>query len=70
MTCLDEYLKRSSWLSEKGRNQLLLCRLQPQREIQKPSIAGWVKVVLKKAGIDIYITKPIQVDQQQLQKLK
>ena len=52
MTCLDVYLKRFSSWSKKGQTQLLLSHLKPHKEIQKSTRAGWVKIVLRKAGID------------------
>ena len=30
----------------------MLSHLKPYKEIKKPTLAGWVKIVLKKAGID------------------
>ena len=52
MTCLEVYLKRSNSWREKGQTQLLLSHLKPHKEIQKSTLAGWVKIVLRKAGID------------------
>ena len=52
MTCLDVYLKRSNSWREKGQIQLLLSHLKPHKEIQKSTLSGWVKIVLRKAGID------------------
>ena len=51
-TCLEEYLKRFNSWREKGQSQLLLSHLKPHKEIQKTTLAGWVKIVLRKAGID------------------
>ena len=45
MTCLEEYLKRSTSWREKWRSQLLLSHLKPHKETQKLTLAG-------KAGID------------------
>ena len=52
MTCLNVYLKRSNSWREKGQTQLLLSHLKPHQEIQKSTLSGWVKIVLRKAGID------------------
>ena len=52
MTRLDVYLKRSNSWREKGKTQLLLSHLRTHKEIQKSTLAGWVKIVLRKAGID------------------
>ena len=52
MACLDTYLKRSNSWCEKRQTELLLSYLKPQKEIQKFTPARWVKVVLRKAGID------------------
>ena len=52
MTCLEEYLKRSTSWREKGQSQLLLNHLKSPKEIQKPTLAIRVKIVLRKAGID------------------
>ena len=52
MTYLEEYLKRSYSWREKGQSQLLLNHLKPHKEIQKSTLAGWVKIVPRKAGID------------------
>ena len=51
-TYLELYLKRSNSWREKGQTQLLLSHLKPHKEIQKSTLAGWVKIVLRKAGID------------------
>ena len=53
-TCLEEYLKRFNSWREKGQSQLLLSHLKPHKEIQKTTLAGWVKIVLRKAGIDTW----------------
>ena len=52
MTCLDVNLKRSNSWREKGQTQLLLSHLKLHKEIQKSTLAGWVKIVLRKAGVD------------------
>ena len=52
MTCLEVYLKRSNSWREKGQTQLLLSHLKPHKETQKSTLVGWVKIVLRKAGID------------------
>ena len=52
MTCLEEYLKRSNSWPEKGQSQLLMSHLKPPNEIQKSTLAGRVKIVFRKAGID------------------
>ena len=49
---VNVYLKRSNSWREKGQTQLLLSHLKPHKEIQKSTLAGWVKIVLRKAGID------------------
>ena len=51
MTCIEEYLKRSTSWHEKGPSQLLMSHLKPHKETQKFTLAGWVKIVLRKAGI-------------------
>ena len=52
MVCLDTYVKRSNSWCEKGQPELLRSYLKPQKEIQKFTLACWVKIVLRKAGID------------------
>ena len=52
MTCLDLYLISSNSRREKGQTQLLLSHLKLHKEIQKSTLAGWVKIVLRNAGID------------------
>ena len=52
MICLEGYLKRSSSWRKKGQCQLLLSHLKPNKEIQKSTLTGWVKIVLRKADID------------------
>ena len=58
MTCIEEYLRRSNSWRQKGQCQLLLSHLKPCKEIQKSTLAGWVKIVLRKAGIDTSQFKP------------
>ena len=50
--CLEEYLKWSSSWRKKGQCQLLLSHLKPNKEIQKSTLTGSVKIVLRKADID------------------
>ena len=53
LTCLEKYLKGPTHGVRKGRvNCYILSHLKPHKEIQKSSLAGWVKIVLRKAGID------------------
>ena len=52
MTYLEEYLKRSTSWREKEQSQLLLSHFKPYKEIQKSTHTGWVKSVLRNAGID------------------
>ena len=69
-TCLEEYLESSNSWCEKGHSQLLLSHLKPHKEIKKSTLAGWVKIIPRKAGIDTSQFNPIHVDQQQLPKLR
>jgi len=57
VTCIDEYLKRSALWRNQGQDQLLLSHLKPYKEVQSSTIANWVKLVLKKAGIDTSLYK-------------
>lgn len=52
MICLEGHLKRSNSWCKKGQCQLLLSHLKPNKEIQKSTLTGWVKIVLRKADID------------------
>ena len=70
MACLDICLKRSNSWREKGQSELLRSYLKPQKEIQKFTLARWVKIVLRKAGIDTSQFKAHYVDHQQLLKLR
>ena len=57
VSCIEEYLIRSESWRTKGQCQLLLSHLKPHKEVQKSTISGWVKLVLKLAGIDISLFK-------------
>ena len=54
---LEEYLKRSQPWRSNEKHQLLLSPLKPHREVVNSTISGWVKLVLKEAGIDTTIFK-------------
>ena len=49
---LEEYLKRTLKHRDKH-SQLLLSYIQPFKPVSKDTIARWVKVILKSAGIDV-----------------
>ena len=49
---LEEYLQRTYQHRDKH-SQLLLSYIQPFKPVSKETIARWVKVVLKSAGIDV-----------------
>ena len=57
VSCTEDYLARSNVWRDKGQNQLLLSHLKPHKEVQKSTIAGWVKIILKNAGIDTSLFK-------------
>ena len=52
MKTLEEYLQRTYQHRDKH-SQLLLSYIQPFKPVSKETIARWVKVVLKSAGIDV-----------------
>ena len=52
VACFNEYLRRSAPWHTQGQNQLLLSHLKLYKEVQRSTIANWVKLVLKMAGID------------------
>ena len=53
VSCIDNYLSRSQSWRDKGQTHFLLSHLRPHKEVQKSTISGWVKLVLKNSGIDI-----------------
>ena len=57
VACTDEYLGRSAPWRTQGQNQLLLSHMRPYKEVQSSTIAHWVKLVLKMAGIDTSLYK-------------
>ena len=53
VSVLDIYLKiTQEWRVKGQETQLLLSTLKPHNEVVKSTIAGWIKSVLKDAGID------------------
>ena len=58
ITAFDEYILRfSEWRKESNQTQLLLGTIRPYKEIVPSTISGWVKTVLKLAGVDVNIFK-------------
>ena len=57
VACTDEYLGRSAPWRTQGQNQLLLSHMRLYKEVQSSTIANWVKLVLKTAGIDTSLYK-------------
>ena len=57
VACIDEYVERSAPWRIQGQNQLLLSHMRPYKEVQSSTIANWVKLVLKMAGIDTSLYK-------------
>ena len=57
MPCIDEYLGGSAPWRAQGKNQLLLSHMKPFKEVQSSTIANWMKLVLKMAGIDTLLYK-------------
>ena len=58
VTALDEYILRSSeWRKESNQTQLLLGTIRPYKEVVSSTISGWVKTLLKLAGLDVNIFK-------------
>lgn len=53
VTTLDEYLRRSQEWRSGVKFQLLLSHIKPHNEVKQSTIAGWVKAVMRDAGIDI-----------------
>ena len=51
---LDEYISRTQgWRSGEDCSQLLLSFVNPNKPVVSSTILGWLKNVLKKAGVDI-----------------
>ena len=51
---LDEYIShREGWRSGEECSQLLLSFVNPHKPVVSSTISGWLKNILKKAGIDI-----------------
>ena len=52
---MKEYLKRTKVWRGKGKSQLLLSFVKPHNLVVSSTISGWIKNVLREAGIDIKI---------------
>ena len=52
MASTDEYLERSAPWCTQRQDHLLLSHMRPYEEVQSSTIANWMKLVLKMAGID------------------
>ena len=57
VACINEYLERSAPWRTQGQDQLLLSHMRPYNEAQSSTIANWLKLVLKMAGIDTSLYK-------------
>ena len=58
VTALDDYILRSSErMKESNQTQLLLDTTRPCKEVVSSTISGWVKTMLKLAGVDVNIFK-------------
>ncbi|XP_057299486.1 uncharacterized protein LOC130630105 [Hydractinia symbiolongicarpus] len=53
VSCLNQYNVRSQGWRCNRQCQLLLSPVKPYREVVRSTIAGWIKTVLKNAGVDI-----------------
>ena len=49
---LEEYLKRTKVWRGKDKTQLLLSFVKPHNPVVSSTISGWIKNVLREAGID------------------
>ena len=54
---LEEYLKRTKVWRGKDKSQLLLSFVKPHNPVVSSTISGWIKNVLREAGIDTKIFK-------------
>ena len=54
---LEKYLKRTKVWRGKGKSQLLLSFVKPYNPVISSTISGWIKNVLREAGIDTKIFK-------------
>ena len=52
-TVIKHYIHRTQSLRDKSKTQLLIGQIKPHNEVCKTTIAGWLKLLLQKAGIDI-----------------
>ena len=52
VACLNEYLTRTKNLRPKEGNRLFLSSVTPFKPVQSSTIAGWLKTILGRAGID------------------
>ena len=50
--CIRFYMERTSHLRPKDDNQLLISTVRPFLPVKSSTIAGWIKRLLDKAGID------------------
>ena len=53
VSTLDSFRQRTESWGKGGQTQLLLSHLLPHREVRSSTLANWVKITLKAAGIDI-----------------
>ena len=54
---LEECLKRTKVWWGKDKKQLLLSFVKPHNPVHSSTISGWIKNILREAGIDIKIFK-------------
>ena len=53
VTAIKDYLQVTKrWRPENGPKQLLLSTIEPHQEVKKSTVAGWVKSMLRLAGIN------------------
>lgn len=57
VSALEAYLQRTAGWRSNNNHQLLLGTVKPHNEVAKSTISGWVKIVLRNAGIDTNIFK-------------
>ena len=52
LACLNEYLRRTIALRSTTKSKLFLASVTPYNPVKSCTIAGWIKTILERAGID------------------
>ena len=56
IVCLDKYLRATKRF--RVDKQLFISYVKPHRSVTRTSIARWIKLIMQKSGIDVFIFQP------------